>query len=185
MITGILFSYLMVGIGCQPSQEKSHPSSLDYLSSKLALRWQQGDTIPVVPDLLNAAFFDDLADFETVSSASQQFPHPRRSFVRVRRLYAQAQGPYLSVIVDDCAADSLLLHNLWQRWSGYTHTQEEGFGKSSPDIWRWQENPLTKATRLEAVWQTRYVLTIQTNHSDGKRWLLRAWKAINWEAFPS
>lgn len=171
--------FLLCG-ACTGGPAPTPAQSRAELRARLHIRWQQGDTLPVAPDSLPFPAADRMAGFELDSQWVRTFAQQLAPFVQVHRNYWQAPDTYLSLSLSDLAADSSTLYHLWRSWSPIDTSGWYRFPAPKPDFWRWRHS-VGKATALDAVLSSRYLITLQTNHPEGKATLLQVWSEMREE----
>jgi hypothetical protein len=150
------------------------------LRTRLRLRWQQGDTLPMAPDSLPLLGIDQIAGFELDSQWVRTFAQQPTPFVQVQRSYWQGPDTYLSLSQSDLATDSSTLYHLLRSWSPIDTSGWHRFASVKPNFWRWRRS-VGGTTSLDAVLSSRYLITLQTNHPEGKTTLLQVWREITQE----
>ena len=151
------------------------------LSQCLQDRWQRGDTLPLDPALLPLPSVDTLANFVRDSQWVRRFDQRPTPFIQGQVSYWQAPDTYLSLWVSDLATDTVQIHQLLRRWMPIDTSGWSRFGTQRPDFWRWRDTG-GEATALDAVWHSRFLITLQTNHPEGKEVLLRVWRELDLRA---
>jgi len=176
-LIGVIGLFLLGG-ACAEKPAPLPVQSPAELSARLRTRWLGGDTLPVAADSLPLAAGRLLAGFELDSQWVNSFAQQPIPFVQVHRNYWQPPDTYLSLSLSDLATDSSTLHHLLRYWSPIDTNGYHLFFSQKPDFWRWRRAS-GGATALDAVLATRYLLTLQTNHPEGKATLLQVWREID------
>jgi hypothetical protein len=147
------------------------------LRDAIQLRWQAGDSLPLTMAQLATCLPPILPGFVPGAVQSKQFMQHGVPFRWVMRQDQQAHDTYISVTLCDYAADTSGLLRLWQHWQPIDTSGYAQFAPFYPSCWQWRSPTPQGGLGLDLVLDSRYLLTLQTNHPESKAMLLRTWQA--------
>ena len=182
----IFLTYILF-FACQPPeiQEEEIVWTRELIAEEVAQRVARADTLPRLPQDLQAIFPDKWEPFISTEEKNQIPPPDHLYWTEAQKVYFQADRSFVEIFLMDYATDREAVLRLYDEyeaalnWEGKDRDvwPEE---KANTFAWNWldQRNQLHY---LEAAVSSRFHILIRTNLPESRQVLESTWSKLAWK----
>lgn len=163
-----LLMVLTTGCGWNDPNQPAQPATFADLRTGIQARFMAGDTLVSSKDKLLGLLPEHLNEKSSGQANAASFSGRKFSFTQAKKSYALSPAQYLSATLSDYAVDTNAFIYLFRQYQ----EAEDSLRISAPrnmnnSVFGWISNhPQTGYTHLEAGFNYRYHLSVETNAED-------------------